>query len=143
MRSRRTTRRASASSASSPMVRLQVVRPQIVDRLELGDLQLARERGKLEVRDLPDRLAEQRAADGRGHRDVPLLEVHGVAEDEVVSLLEAGLLVAHVNGRAEANLVMRDLRDVDGGQLAQALPELSQAGLHELLTLERSLVLAV
>src|SRR6185369_12078504 len=142
-RSRRTTRRASGSSASSPSRRLQVVRLQIVDRLELGHLQLPRERGKLEVRDLADRLAEQCAANGRRHRDVPLLEVHGVAEDEVVGLLQSGLLVAHVDGRAEPDLVVRDLGDVDGRQLAQALPELAEAGLHELLTLERSLVLAV
>src|SRR6185369_9959217 len=77
------------------------------------------------------------------HGDVPLLEVHGVAEDEVVGLLQAGLLVAHVDGRTEADLVVRDLRDVDGRQLAQALTELPETGLDELLPLESSLVLAV
>ena len=38
---------------------------------------------------------------------------------------------------------MRDLGDVDGRQLAQALTELPETGLHELLALERGLVLAV
>src|SRR3954451_8839719 len=143
MRSRRTTRRASGSFASPPSRRLQIVRSQVVNRPELRDLQLARQGRQPEVRDLAHRLAEQSAADGRGHRDVSLLEVHGVTEDQMIGLLEARLLVAHMDGRAEADLVVRDLGDVDGRQLAQPLTELPEAGLHELLTLESSLVLAV
>jgi hypothetical protein len=38
---------------------------------------------------------------------------------------------------------VRDLGDVDGRQLAEPLAQLTETSLHELLALERGLVLAV
>src|SRR5207253_3782420 len=64
-------------------------------------------------------------------------------EDEVVRLARLGRLVLHDDTRAEPDVVVRDLRNVDGRELAQPLPELSEARLNELLPLEGSLVLAV
>ena len=51
--------------------------------------------------------------------------------------------VLHDHARAESDLVVRDLRDIDLRELAQPLAQLPQARLHELLALQRGLVLAV
>src|SRR5512143_1406947 len=65
-------------AASSDLVQLLVV-----DGLELRHLQLPDHRGQLEEGDLAHLLAEQRAADGRRHGDLPFLELQRVAEDQV------------------------------------------------------------
>src|SRR5919199_1369183 len=54
-----------------------------------------------------------------------------------------GPLVLHRDARTKAHAVGRDLRNVDRRELAQPLAEVAEPRLHELLALERGLVLAV
>src|SRR5918999_749423 len=115
----------------------------VVDRPELDDLELPHAGGELQMGDLADGLVKERAADRGSHRDVPLLELDGVAEDEMVRLARACTLILDDDARTEADAVRRDLRDVDRRQLAEPLPEMAESRLDELLPLERGLVLAV
>src|SRR5687767_4152938 len=71
------------------------------------------------------------------------LEFDGIAEDEAVALLFTRRFVLDHDLRAQADLVGRDLGDVDARQLAEPLAQLTETGLNQLLPLERSLVLAV
>src|SRR5216117_4023619 len=92
---------------------------------------------------LADRFSEQRTADRRCHRDVALLELQRVTEDEVVGFLRARLLVLDDDLGPKSDPVVGDLRRVDRRQLAQALSKMAEPRLDELLPLESSLVLAV
>jgi len=114
-----------------------------VYRTELDDAELAHHRRQPEVGHLADGLAEQRPADGRRHRDVSLLELDRVAEDQIVSLAAAGFLILEHDLRSQTHAVRRDLRRIDRRKLAQALAQMPEARLHELLALERGLVFTV
>jgi len=74
---------------------------------------------------------------------VTLLELDGVTEHETERLACSGLFILDSHLRPEPNLIGRYLADVDRRQLAQSLAQLAEAGLHELLSLEGSLVFAV
>src|SRR3954447_10133038 len=84
-RSPTTTPRWSGCSAWTPRPRrrswpdpLQRVFLDLMDRGQLGDLEAAHHGGQLEEHGLADLLAEQGAADRRGHRHLPLLELERV-----------------------------------------------------------------
>ena len=114
-----------------------------MDSLQGNDSETPDHRGKLENGRVADALADEREADGRRHTHVTLLEFHGVAEHETISLARSGLFILDSDFGPQANLVGRYLADVDRRQLAQPLSQLSKASLHELLPLERGLVFAV
>src|SRR5688572_27074564 len=114
-----------------------------MDRHELHDLEPARLGRELEHDLVADALPHERAANEGAHAHMPLLELDGVAEHEAVRLVRLGLLVLDDDTGSEAYLVGRDLIHVDLGELAQALAELPEPCLHELLAFERGLVLAV
>src|SRR6185312_11260501 len=116
---------------------------QLMNREDLDDAELPRRRGKLEQRHVAHSPVHQRTSDGRRHGDVPIFEVHRVAEDQVVDLGGARLHVLHRDARAQSHLVRRNLRHVNLRQLAQALAQLPQPRLNELLPLQRGLVFAV
>src|SRR4029453_16924470 len=107
---------------------------------ELDDPEATSDRWKLERVVVSDALADERSPDGRPHAHVAFFKLDGVAKHEAVRLVRFRLLILDDDTRSEPNLVGRDLRDVDLRQLAQALAELSQAGLNELLALEGGLV---
>src|SRR6476646_4258999 len=65
----------------------------VVYGLELDDLETPGHCGKPEHDGLAHAPSDQRFSDRRRHADVPLLEFHGIAEDETVALPLAGLLV--------------------------------------------------
>ena len=114
-----------------------------MDRDELHDLQVALPGRQLEQHEFSELLAEERTADRRRHGHLPFVEVLGVAEDEVVVLLRLRRLVLDGDLGAHADRIGRDLRLVDGRELGEALREVTEARLHELLALKGGLVLRV
>ena len=74
---------------------------------------------------------------------MPFLEFDRISEHQAEALALARLFVLHYDLRSQSDLVGGDLGDVDLRELAEALAQLPQPRLHELLPLERSLVLAV
>src|SRR5688500_17060115 len=115
----------------------------LVNGGQIGDVELPRHGRQLEQDDGTDTLADERAANGRGHADVAFLELDRIAEDQMEGLGCLRLLILHDDPGAEPHSVERDLGHVDRRELAQALVELTEASLDELLALERGLVLAV
>lgn len=115
----------------------------IVNREQLDDPQPASARGQFEQGYFAHCLADQCTTDGGRHRDMPLVEILRISENEVIGLGDLCILTNHDYSRAEPNLVGRDLAHVHGRQLAQPLAKLAEPRLDELLPLERGLVFAV
>ena len=82
-------------------------------------------------------------ADRRRHRHVAFLELDRVAEHEDVGLRSLVFWSSTTTLSSRVRPVGRDLRRIDLRELAQALAELTESRLNELLPLERGLVLAV
>ena len=114
-----------------------------MNRRELHELQVARHGRQLEDDVIPYALPDERAADERAHAHVALLELDRIPEHETEGLRGLRLLIFDHDSRSETNLVGGNLGQVDLRQLTQALTELAESRLHELLALEGGLVLAV
>ena len=114
-----------------------------VNRSELHDRKATNTLGEFENSGITDTLALQREPDRRCHCHVSFAQLTRVAEHQLVRLSLFGGLILHDDTRAETRLVGRNLRDVDIGKFGDALRELTQSRLHELLTFEGRLVLAV
>ena len=63
-----------------------------MDRLELHDLEPARDCGELEHHGITDASSNQSLSDWGRHADVPLLELHRISEDQAIALALTGLL---------------------------------------------------
>jgi hypothetical protein len=113
-----------------------------VDRLQLDDAQPPHAGRQLEHGRLAHRLAEQRAADRGAHAHVVVLHLDRVGDEQVVGLARAALLVLDDHDRPEATLSSGICDGSTVDELAEARVQLAEAGLHELLPLERRLVLA-
>src|ERR1700694_1569693 len=105
----------------------------VVNGLELDNLEAARHRRELEHDGLTNASTDQWLPDRRGHADVALLELDRVSENEAAALALAGLFILHHDLRSHSDFVGRNLGDVDLRQLAEALAQLAQPRLHELL----------
>ena len=93
--------------------------------------------------DVADLFAEEGAADGRGGGDEAPGDVGLFAGDELVGELLILGGVEDYDGGAEADLVARDVFEVDHGELAHALFELAEAGVDEDLALLGHVVFGV
>ena len=72
-----------------------------------------------------------------------VLQFSCIAEHQLVRFARIGRVIGDDNARSQPDFVGRNLRDVDVRQLGDALRELSETCLHELLPFQRLLVLAV
>ena len=115
----------------------------VVDGGQLQDLELALAVGGDDGGGVADLLAEQRAADGRGGGDEALGDVGLFAGDELVGDLLVLAGVEDDDRGAEADLVVRNVREVDHGELAHALLQLAEAGVDEHLALLGHVVFGV
>src|SRR5688572_8188642 len=121
----RTRCRSEATGSALDLRLLDLLELLFVDRPEVDDLEPARHCGELEDDLVADGLSEQRAPDRGSHAHMPVLEVDRVAEDEIVDLGRAGLLVLDHHARSQADAIVGDLCDVDLRELAESLTELS------------------
>ena len=115
----------------------------VVDGFELDDLEATRHSGELEHHGLTNASSDQCLPDRRRHTHMSFLELDRISKHQAEALALARLLVLHNDLRSQSDLVGGNLGDVDLRQLAEALAQLAQPRLYELLPLERSLVLAV
>ncbi len=115
----------------------------VVNGGELEDLEFALAVGGDDGGGVTDLLAEKGAADGRGGGDKALGDVGLFAGDELVAeFLVFGGIEDHYRG-AKADLIARDVFEVDHGELAHALFELAEAGVDEDLALFGHVVFGV
>src|SRR5439155_14407062 len=121
---------------------------QIVHREHLHNLEAPLPHRQGEAHGLPPLAPQEPLAEGcrDRHRNlVPVLlaAFDELAQGESVSLLLLRVEVLHRDAGPEPDAVTRDIVLRNGGQLRQAPAEMRQAGLRELLPLERRFVLGV
>src|SRR5574341_345671 len=110
---------------------------------DLQNLQLPRPGGKAYRDGLTGLVVQQGPAQWGGYRDVAGVHVHGVRDHQLEGLPLLGLGILHLHPRAQPHPVPGHLGEIDLRQLGQAGPEMAQPGVHELLALQRGVIVAV
>src|SRR5579863_2203123 len=107
----------------------------VVDGGQLQDFELAFAVGRIHDHFIADFLVEQGAANGGSGRNFSGRDVGFLAGDDLIFHLLILGIVVHLYRGTEANSVLGDVVHVDHGEVGEALAELADARLDELLAL--------